>query len=143
VLDVGTGAGLPGIPLAIAHPGLLFSLIDTNGKKTRFLKQISGELGLSNVEVIKGRVEQLDRPGHYARITARAFSDMARLVTLTERLLAADGCWLAMKGTESHEEQTGLPPGLTAATVRLQVPGEPGRRHLVILQHTGDSQAAD
>lgn len=133
LLDVGTGAGLPGIPLAIARPDLAFSLLDTNGKKTRFLNQVVGELGLPNVEVIRGRVEQLKRPAHYARISSRAFATLAETVSLSRHLLASGGCWLAMKGTEPAAEQADLPPDIAANTVELLVPGEPGRRHLVIL----------
>jgi len=134
LLDVGTGAGLPGIPLAIARPELNFSLLDTNGKKTRFVQQAVGELGLANVEVIRGRVEQLERPGHYALITSRAFATLAGMVDLTAPLLAADGGWLAMKGADPAAELADLPAGLAAEVHRLQVPGEPAERHLVIVR---------
>jgi len=137
VLDVGTGAGLPGIPLAIARPDLAFSLLDTNGKKTRFLNQVVGELGLANVEVIRARVEQLERPAHYARISSRAFAALADMVSVTQRLLAPGGYWLAMKGAEPDAERADLPPDVGAETVELQVPGESGRRHLVILRRGG------
>jgi len=133
VLDVGTGAGLPGIPLAIASPGLNFSLLDSNGKKTRFVKQAAGELGLSNVEVIRSRVEEFDRPGHYARITSRAFANLADMVSLTGHLLARDGRWLAMKGADRDTERRDLPDGIEVSSVALQVPGEPGQRHLAVL----------
>jgi len=133
LLDVGTGAGLPGIPLSIARPDLAFSLLDTNGKKTRFVNQVVGELGLANVEVIRGRVEQLKRPAHYAQISSRAFATLAEMVSLTQHLLAPDGHWLAMKGADPEAEQADLPLEIAAKTVELQVPGERGRRHLVIL----------
>lgn len=133
VLDVGTGAGLPGIPLAIAHPELNFSLLDTNGKKTRFVKQAAGELGLANVEVIRARVERLDRPGYYALITSRAFATLAEMVSLTAHLLAPGGHWLAMKGARPGAELAELGAAFSAETAALQVPGEPGQRHLVIL----------
>lgn len=135
VLDVGTGAGLPGIPLAIALPRLQFSLLDTNGKKTRFVQQVAGELGLPNVEVLKTRVEDLQRPDHYAVITSRAFSALADMVAKTERLLAPGGTWLAMKGVDPAEEIAALPDGLSVEVEPLQVPGEQGQRHLVILRH--------
>ena len=134
VLDVGTGAGLPGIPLSILRSELNFSLLDSNGKKTRFLSQVTGELGLANVEVIKHRAEQLERPQHYARITSRAFATLAEMVEKTAHLLAPGGCWLAMKGTRPNKEQAELPAGLAVKTVALQVPGEVGQRHLVILR---------
>lgn len=136
VLDVGTGAGLPGIPLAIARPDLNFSLLDTNIKKTRFVQQAVGELGLANVEVIKTRVEQLDRPGYYARITSRAFATLAEMVWATGILLAPQGRWLAMKGALPEDEVAQLPPGIAAEAIPLQVPDEPARRHLMILRRT-------
>jgi len=134
VLDVGTGAGLPGIPLAIVRPGLNFSLLDANGKKTRFVQQVVGELGLANVEVIRSRVEQLDRPGHYARIISRAFAALAPMVGVTGPLLAPDGVWLAMKAGEPLAEISDLPASMDIETVPLSVPGEPARRHLLILR---------
>ncbi len=134
VLDVGTGAGLPGIPLAVTRPELNFSLLDSNGKKTRFVKQVVGELGLANVEVIRCRAEQLNRPEYYANITSRAFATLAEMVDKTAHLLAPGGCWLAMKGARPDQELAGLPPGLAAQTMALQVPGESARRHLVILR---------
>jgi len=133
LLDVGTGAGLPGIPLAVARPELTFSLLDTNGKKTRFIQQAVGELGLANVEVIRGRVERLERPGHYALVTSRAFATLAEIVDLTAPLLAADGRWLAMKGVDPAPEVAALPPGLVSEVHRLLVPGEPAERHVVII----------
>ncbi|MCG6965412.1 MAG: 16S rRNA (guanine(527)-N(7))-methyltransferase RsmG [Chromatiaceae bacterium] len=135
VLDVGTGAGLPGIPLAIARPQLDFSLLDSNGKKTRFVQQAVAELGLPNVEVINGRVEQLERPGHYALITSRAFATLATMLKATGPLLAADGAWLAMKGVNPQAELAALPPGMAAEVLELRVPGEVGERHLVIVRH--------
>lgn len=134
VLDVGTGAGLPGIPLAIARPNLNFSLLDSNGKKTRFLQQVIGELGMANVEVIRSRIEQVDRPGHYARITSRAYARLADMAAATASLLAADGCWLAMKGAEPTAEVGELPPGLSAEVIRLAVPGERAARHLAVIR---------
>ncbi len=134
VLDVGTGAGLPGIPLAIVRPDLRFSLLDTNGKKTRFVQQAVGELGLANVEVISHRVERLDRPGHYTRILSRAFATLADMVAGTAGLLADDGCWLAMKGAVPSAEIAELPADLAAEVQPLRVPGESAERHLVILR---------
>lgn len=133
VIDVGTGAGLPGIPLAIARPQCRFTLLDSNGKKTRFVQQAVGELGLDNVEVIRARVEQLDRPRHYDAIVSRAFASLADMVELTAPLLAPGGRWLAMKGALARSELAALPAGMGCETIRLTVPGEPGERHLVIL----------
>lgn len=134
VLDVGTGAGLPGIPLAIARPELAFSLLDSNGKKTRFVQQVVSELGLRNVEVLKSRIEALQRPGHYACITSRAFATLADMIDGSRQLITAEGRWLAMKGAAPMAELRELPPGFTAEVVPLEVPGEIGSRHLVIVE---------
>ncbi len=134
VLDVGTGAGLPGIPLAIARPEMDFSLLDSNGKKTRFVQQVAGELGLSNVEVIKCRLESLDRAGRYATIVSRAFSSLVDLVRASKALLAPEGCWLAMKGVDPDTELKALPIGLSSETFPLRVPGERGARQLVVIR---------
>jgi 16S rRNA (guanine527-N7)-methyltransferase len=134
VLDVGTGAGLPGIPLAIACPGVKFTLIDSNGKKTRFVQQVVGEYGIANVEVIRQRVEQLERPGHYRTIVSRALGSLVDTISATESLLAPAGCWLAMKGAEPAEEMAALHAGLSGEVVPLQVPGETGERHLVVIR---------
>ena len=134
VLDVGTGAGLPGIPLAIALPRLRFSLLDSNRKKTRFVQQIVAELELGNVEVVNARVEALQRPRHFAVITSRAFANLADMVAKTDPLLAADGVWLAMKGTDPADEIAALPARVTVEVIPLKVPGEHGQRHLVILR---------
>lgn len=134
VLDIGTGAGLPGIPLAIARPRLGFSLLDSNSKKTRFVQQVVGELGLANVEVIRERAERLARPRHYARITSRAFAGLAEMVIATRGLLAPGGRWLAMKGTLPEDELSMLPADVSAESIALEVPGEPASRHLVIIR---------
>jgi 16S rRNA (guanine527-N7)-methyltransferase len=137
VLDVGSGAGLPGIPLAIARPQLSFSLLDTNGKKTRFLQQAAAELGLANIEILKTRVEALERPRHYAMITSRAFATLADMVAGSRTLLAADGRWLAMKGAAPVSEVGDLPVNLDATIETLRVPGETGARHLAVIRDLG------
>lgn len=142
VLDVGSGAGLPGIPLAIARPDLAFSLLDSSGKRTRFLRQVVAELGLPNVEVLQERVELLERPRHYARIVSRAFSALPAFLDATERLLADGGHWLAMKGADPSGEFGAMPADTSAETIPLRVPDEPARRHLVVVRRLGGPSGA-
>jgi len=135
VLDVGSGAGLPGIPLAIAHPDRAFTLLDTNGKKTRFLEQCRLQLGLPNLRVLHARVEHLEQPGGFPLITARAFTALPNLVEWCGDLLAPDGRFLAMKGTRPDAELAALPAAWQAVEeISLQVPGCEGERHLLIIQ---------
>jgi 16S rRNA (guanine527-N7)-methyltransferase len=104
ILDVGTGAGLPGIPLAICMPEASFTLIDSNGKKTRFVQQAKMELGLDNLQVQQTRVEQLEATQRFDTITSRAFAALTKIVELTSRLLSKDGVLLAMKGAIPKQE---------------------------------------
>ena len=103
-LDVGTGGGLPGIPLAILNPDKKFTLLDTNSKKTRFLKQVVYELGLENVTVVNKRVQDFNHDTGYACILSRAFASLKDMTDWTEHLLADGGQWLAMKGLYPEEE---------------------------------------
>lgn len=132
VLDVGSGAGLPGIPLALADSGRSYTLLDANSKKTRFLLQAKGELGLSNLSVIHSRVEQY-RPEHlFDTVTARAFASLADLTTGTARMLAPGGVLLAMKGEIPADELAELPAGFVVQDViALSVPGLEAQRHLL------------
>jgi 16S rRNA (guanine527-N7)-methyltransferase len=131
VLDVGSGAGLPGIPLALACPERDFILLDSNGKKTRFMIQAVATLGLRNVEVVQARVEDYRPAEPFATVVSRAFASLTDFLQLTTRLCAADGCWLAMKGEVPETELRALPPGLTAQVRPLQVPGLDARRCVV------------
>jgi 16S rRNA (guanine527-N7)-methyltransferase len=135
VLDVGSGGGLPGIPLAIARPELQVTLIDSVAKKTAFLLQAKAELGLNNVRVVTGRVEDF-RPGtRFDVITSRAFSDLKEFVTLTRHLLEPAGRWLAMKGLMPHEEIAYMPDWVkVSANHALVVPGLEASRHLIVLE---------
>ncbi|NDP48080.1 MAG: 16S rRNA (guanine(527)-N(7))-methyltransferase RsmG [Sulfuriferula multivorans] len=136
VLDVGSGGGLPGIPLAIARPELQVTLIDSIAKKTAFLLQAKAELGLPNVQVITGRVEDFQPESPFDVITSRAFSDLKEFVTLTRHLLAPSGHWLAMKGLMPHEEIVSLPDwARVSADHALAVPGLEASRHLIVLEH--------
>lgn len=135
VLDVGSGGGLPGIPLAIARPELQVTLIDSVAKKTAFMLQAKAELGLNNVNVVTGRVEDF-RPGtRFDVITSRAFSDLKEFVTLTRHLLEPAGRWLAMKGLMPHEEIAYMPDWVkVSANHALVVPGLEASRHLIVLE---------
>ena len=135
VLDVGSGGGLPGIPLAIARPDLQITLIDSVAKKTAFLLQAKAELGLENVSVVTGRVETHQDAAGFDTITSRAFSDLKEFVTLTRHLLAPGGRWLAMKGLYPHEEIAALPDWVkVSANPVLSIPHLDAMRHLIILE---------
>ncbi|MHB8916040.1 MAG: 16S rRNA (guanine(527)-N(7))-methyltransferase RsmG [Thiobacillus sp.] len=135
VLDVGSGGGLPGIPLAIARPELEVTLIDSVAKKTAFLLQAKAELGLENVAVVTGRVEAHQDAEGFGTITSRAFSDLKEFVTLTRHLLAPGGHWLAMKGLYPHEEIAALPDWVrVSANPVLSIPHLDATRHLIILE---------
>lgn len=135
LLDVGSGGGLPGIPLAIARPHLSVTLVDSNSKKTAFLRQAAIELGLVNIAVQAGRIEEWRPPSPFPQIVSRAFAELADFVGLTRHLLAADGRWLAMKGVYPTDEIARLPAGVEVEQVhRLAVPGVDGERHLVVMR---------
>jgi 16S rRNA (guanine527-N7)-methyltransferase len=135
VLDVGSGGGLPGIPLAIARPELQVTLIDSIAKKTAFLLQAKAELGLANLSVVTGRVEDFRPEAGFDIVTSRAFADLKEFVTLTRHLLAPGGRWLAMKGLYPNEEVAMLPPGVkVSADHSLAVPGLEASRHLIVLE---------
>jgi len=135
LLDVGSGGGLPGIPLAIARPELQVTLIDSIAKKTAFLLQAKAELGLGNLNVVTGRVEDWRPAEGFDVITSRAFSDLKEFVALTRHLLKPAGRWLAMKGLYPHEEIAGLPSDvIVSADHALCVPGLEASRHLIVLE---------
>ncbi|NNL57693.1 MAG: 16S rRNA (guanine(527)-N(7))-methyltransferase RsmG [Pseudomonadales bacterium] len=131
VLDIGSGAGLPGIPLAIARPQQSFTLLDASFKRVAFLREAKRELGLANIEPVHSRAESYQQPP-FAVITCRAFSSLANLVSCSEHLLTQQGCWLAMKGQLPSEEIDALPVTVQVASVApLIVPGLNAQRHLV------------
>lgn len=133
LLDVGSGGGLPGIPLAIARPELAVSMVDTVQKKTTFLQQAVIELALKNVTVHHARVEEM--AGQYAQISSRAFAEIGLFISLTRHLLAPDGRWLAMKGVRPDDELKALPADIMVeAIIPLTVPGLDAERHLIILK---------
>jgi len=134
ILDVGAGAGLPGIPVAVALPAAHVTLLDRVQKKTAFLQQARLELGLRNVEVVQGRVEQY-RGAPFDVIVSRAFAALAEMVRLTSHLLSVDGCWVAMKGVYPSEEVDGLPSSVRLThAVKLRVPLLDAERHLLVLR---------
>ena len=133
LLDVGSGGGLPGIPLAIARPGLSVSMVDTVQKKATFLQQASIELGLKNVAVHHARVEEMQ--GQYAQISSRAFAEIGLFIDLTRHLLVPGGRWLAMKGQRPDDEIKALPADIAVEAIApLTVPGLAAERHLIILR---------
>lgn len=155
ILDIGSGAGLPGIPLAIANPDKNFVLLDSNGKKTRFLFQVKVALELSNVEVVDARVDEyLSTPdtGEFSLITCRAFSSLSSIVKMIEKPLASGTKLLAMKGVYPHHEIAELQQDNTLnstsnkasstdlnnyykveSVIELTVPGVESQRHLVLI----------
>lgn len=131
LLDVGSGAGLPGLVLAIAIPALEVVCVDAVGKKVSFIRQAAAELGLSRVRVEHARVEDLQLEGCDV-ITSRAFASLADFVSLTRRHLALDGCWMAMKAKHPADEIAALPKDIELFHVeQLQVPGLDAERCLV------------
>lgn len=135
--DVGSGAGLPGIPLALARPFAHVTLLEASHKKSAFLRQAAIELALPNVEVVNTRVETWGAPREYDIVISRAFSDLAEFVTLAGRLCSRQGVLAAMKGVYPYEELAQLPSGYRVeALVPLTVPGLNAERHLVLIRHT-------
>jgi 16S rRNA (guanine527-N7)-methyltransferase len=132
VLDVGSGAGLPGIPIAVARPGLRVTLLEANQKKSAFLTQAVGELRLANVTVVTERVESWRTEARFDTIVSRAFAELGEFVGAAGRLLAPHGVIVAMKGVHPFEEIERLPQGFRVLeVVRLAVPGLDAERHLV------------
>jgi 16S rRNA (guanine527-N7)-methyltransferase len=132
--DLGTGAGLPGIPLAIANPDLQVTLVESSGKKARFLREAARSLRLDNVRVAESRIEALDEAGAYDAITARALATLPLILELGGHLLAPAGRLLAMKGVVPADEIAALPPGWRLDAVHpLSVPGLDAERHLVVV----------
>jgi len=134
VLDIGTGAGLPGVPLAVMLPGLEFTLLDTNSKKTRFVNQAKLELGLDNLTVVQQRVEEFRSEAGFDTITSRAFASLADMLQGSRHLLAEHGQWLAMKGQFPGQEIAALDTSYDVRSELLAVPGETGVRHAIIIQ---------
>lgn len=133
IIDVGSGAGLPGIPLALVFPERQFVLLDANSKKTRFLVQAKAALGLANVSVVHERVEAFQAERPFDCIITRAFASVADILIGSRHLLTPDGVFLAMKGSVPEAELAELPQGFNLIEViPLKVPGlEQEQRHLL------------
>lgn len=135
VLDVGTGAGLPGIPLALARPDLEVTLLDSSHKKCAFLEQAKGELDLPNVAVVCERIERWKPQARFDVVVSRAFSELADFVTQARHIVAPGGRLIAMKGVYPFEEIARLPATHRVASVlELRVPQLEAKRHLVFVE---------
>jgi len=135
LLDVGTGAGLPGIPLAIARAAMGVTLLDSSHKKCAFLQQAKTELGLGNVEVVCDRVENWKPAHQFDVVVSRAFSDLADFVEQAKHLVAPGGRLMAMKGVYPFEEITRLPAThRVAQVIELRVPRLDASRHVVLVE---------
>lgn len=131
IVDVGSGAGLPGVLLAICRPQLAVTSIDSNGKKTRFQNQVKIELGLKNLDIIRGRAEDC-KHSSFEAVISRAFASLTDMLKLTDHLCAEKGVFLAMKALNSEHEISQLPVGYALiANHALTVPGCEGTRHLM------------
>ncbi len=140
ILDVGTGAGLPGIPLAICCPERQFCLLDSNAKKTRFVQQAVLELKLNNVTVIQQRVEQYHSAPGFDTIVTRAFAELSEIIKLTQHLLAPKGIMLAMKS--QHLDQENLDTLAQATVIPLTIPGLDAERNVVRLQFSNVAEVS-
>ncbi len=138
-IDVGTGPGLPGIPLAIMHPDKEFVLLDSLGKRIRFLKQVIHDLKINNVLPVQSRVEEFDPESGFDGVLSRAFASMTDMVNWCQHLPKPNaGVFLALKGVRPDDEITILPEWCSVTDIKaLQVPELEGERHLVILSRKG------
>lgn len=138
IIDVGTGPGLPGMVLAICYPDKHFTLLDSNGKKTRFLTQVKMELGIQNVTVANERVEKHVHQGEYDHVISRAFASLQDMINWTLPLPKETGNFLAMKGVYPSEEIAALPKEVDLVSVEpLNVPNVQAERHMVVMTRKG------
>ena len=135
ILDVGTGAGFPGLPLAIVEPDREFVLVDSNNKKIQFVQHVARLLGLSNVEAVKARTEDFAPGYRFDTVIARAVASLSRLLEIAGHHVGEDGVFVALKGRYPAEELEELPAGWDCTVSELSVPGlEAGSRHAVLLR---------
>ncbi len=135
MLDVGSGGGLPGIVLAICLPTLEVTTVDTVQKKTIFMRQVKGELGLDNLNIVHARVEKYQPEQVFDLVISRAFSEIALLIKLTRHLLIEGGYWFAMKGLAPNKELEALEGMAVSKVYPLSVAGLAAERHLVIIEN--------
>lgn len=142
LLDVGAGAGIPSIPLAILWPNRQITALDSNGKKTRFMQQVKNELGLDNLTVIQTRVEDCKTNPLFDGILSRAYASLVDFVGSSQHLLAPDGTFWAMKAVIEARELSDVPkPYKVTACLSLHVPGCIAERHLIAIQRDGANTA--
>lgn len=136
IIDIGTGAGFPGLPLAIVQPERQFTLLDSNGKKVRFVAHAARTLGLTNVEAVHARAEQWqDARGAFDTVVTRAFAPLPELVAMVRGLCGPATHVLAMKGRRLEQERAGLPADwLIEKDVDLVIPGLDEERHALVLR---------
>ncbi|HCD7969474.1 TPA: 16S rRNA (guanine(527)-N(7))-methyltransferase RsmG [Citrobacter amalonaticus] len=134
-IDVGTGPGLPGIPLSIVRPQAHFTLLDSLGKRVRFLRQVQHELKLTNITPVQSRVEEFPAEPPFDGVISRAFASLNDMVSWCHHLPGEKGCFYALKGQLPEDEIASLPPAFCVeSVVKLQVPHLEGERHLVVIK---------
>lgn len=136
-VDVGTGPGLPGIPLAIMHPDKQFVLLDSLGKRIRFIKQVAYDLTLTNIVPVQSRVEDYQPDFAFDGVLSRAFASIADMLQWCQHLTASEGAFLALKGQYPEQELTQLPVGFTMTSAdEIIVPGLNADRYLITVKRT-------
>jgi 16S rRNA (guanine527-N7)-methyltransferase len=139
VIDIGSGAGLPGIPVALACPQRQVTLIDSNAKRCRFLRQVKAQLKLQNVSIVQQRAESYRSDEKFDSLVSRAFSSLMSFIASSQHLLADGGQFIAMKGQWPEDDSTELPDGfMITDVIKLKVPGLSENRHLVVVKKVSE-----